>query len=304
MSAEPKESSAPLAEISQGPNAFEEFLDRNQKGIAVFAVLLALGAAGLVIQRGLETNRQEDAGAALVKADDLAGFQGLIDSHTDTKAAGSAMVLLANTQWTDGKKDEAVGTLRKFISENPDHAATPTAKASLGSKLMSQGKSGDAVKVFDEIVSNPAAEYIAPFALISLGDIAKADGDLEKAESTYAKVSLEFPDSNFSETATRRIATLKAKPPVEIEPPPAAETPANPSDAIANPMDALKSQLPPGFTVTPVPDEPEAPGTTEEIPEPAGDEEPIEIELPAPAHEGSPESSGGSSPEPAAPEQP
>ncbi len=297
MSDAPKESSAPLGEISQGPNAFEAFLDKNQKGIAAAAVLLSLAAAGLVIHRGMEANRQEDAGAALVKADDLASLQSVVDGHKDTKAAGSAMILLANAQWTADKKDDAVATLRRFVSENPDHAAIPTAKASLGSKLMAQGKSGDAVKLFDELVTDPAAAYIAPFALISIGDIAKADGDLAKAESAYVKVNQEFPESNFTETATRRIATLKAKRPVEIEPLP---TPATPDAAVPGmPSMTLPPgvAMPPGLSVTPVTDdEPEQ--APEEIIEDA-----TEIEIPADAapQETPPSPAIENSPEPEAP---
>lgn len=245
MSADLKESPVPLAEISQGPNAFEVFLDRNQKGIAVLAILLALGAVGLVIYRGIETSRQETAGAALTKAADLASYQAVVDGHADTVAAGSAMVLLADSQWTGGKQDEAIATLRKFIAASPTHPAIPSAKANLGAKLMAQGKSGDATKVFDELVADPAARYIAPFALISLGDLSKSGGDLEKAEAAYAKVKTDFPESSFAETANRRIATLKAKPPVEIEPPPVPATPP------ADPTAAIKAAMPPGVTITP-----------------------------------------------------
>lgn len=227
MSADLKESPVPLAEISQGPNAFEVFLDRNQKGIVVFAILLALGAVALVIYRGIETSRQETAGAALTKAADLASYQAVVDGHAGTVAAGSAMVLLADSQWTAGKQDDAIVTLRKFIADSPTHPAIPTAKANLGAKLIAQGKSGDATQVFEELVANPDARYIAPFALISLGDLSKSAGDLEKAEASYNKVKTEFPESSFAETASRRIATLKAKPPVEIEPPPAP--PASPA---------------------------------------------------------------------------
>ncbi len=78
MSADLKESPVPLAEISQGPNAFEAFLDRNQKGIIVFAILLALGAVVAVIYRGVERSRQETAGAALTKAADLAALQAVV----------------------------------------------------------------------------------------------------------------------------------------------------------------------------------------------------------------------------------
>ncbi|MEO5913420.1 MAG: tetratricopeptide repeat protein [Luteolibacter sp.] len=285
MSADLKESPVPLAEISQGPNAFEAFLDRNQKGIAAFALLLALGAIALVVQRGMETNRQEDAGAALVKAEDLASLQAVVVGHKDTQAAGSAMVLLANSQWTAGKQDEAIGTLRKFIESNPDHPAVPTAKASLGAKLMAQGKSGDASKVFDELVSDPASAYIAPFALVSLGDIAKAEGDLTKAEASYVKVKNDFPDSNFSETAGRRIAILKAKPPVEIAPPPAP--PAPPASSTPGAESSPSLTPPPGITLTPG------------IANPG-----LEIPADPPSQEGTPAPGIEIQEEPAAPEKP
>lgn len=265
MSADLKDSPVPLAEISQGPNAFEAFLDRNQKGIVVFAILLAIGAVGAVIYRGVERSRQETAGAALTKAADLAALQALVDGHSDTLAAGSAMVLLADSQWADGKKDEAVGTLQKFIAVSPSHPAIPTAKASLGSKLMIQGKTGDAAKVFEDLASDPAARFIAPFALVSLGDISKAAGQIDKAETYYTKVKSDFPESSFADMATKRLAILKAKPPVEIEPPAAAAAPEKP----ANPLDALKSQLPPGVTITPAPAQPETPAPNPQVEPPS-----------------------------------
>jgi len=254
MSADLKESPVPLAEISQGPNAFEVFLDRNQKGIVVFAILLALGAVALVIYRGIETSRQETAGAALTKAEDLASYQAVVDGHADTVAAGSAMVLLADSQWTANKQDDAIATLRKFIAASPTHPAIPTAKANLGAKLIAQGKSGDATKVFEELVADPAARYIAPFALISLGDLSKTAGDLEKAEASYNKVKTEFPESSFAETANRRIATLKAKPPVEIEPPPTPPAPPAPSATGAGIPPSL---TPPAVSVIPSVETPE-----------------------------------------------
>ena len=65
MPADTKESHAPLAEISQGPNAFEEFLDRNQRNLVILAILLVIGAAALVIYRGIEESNQQTAGAEL-----------------------------------------------------------------------------------------------------------------------------------------------------------------------------------------------------------------------------------------------
>ncbi len=225
MPADPIESPVPLAEISQGPNAFEEFLDRNQKNLIAFAILLALGTAALVVYRGIETGRQTGAGEAFSKAEDLATLQAVISEHAGTKASKSAVVLLAERQWTDNKQDAAIETLRGFIAANPEHPACPAAQASLGAKLMAQGKPGEAAGIFESLVSDPKARYIAPYALISLGDLAKAAGDLTKAEASYNRVKSEFSESAFVETSNRRISALKAKAPVEIEPPPAPVAP-------------------------------------------------------------------------------
>lgn len=307
MPADPKETSAPLAEISQGPSAFELFLDRNQKNLVILSILLALGAAALVVYRGIEDSRQKTAGEALSKAGDLPALQSLVAEHPGTHAAQSAMILLADSQWTAGQQDAAIETLRKFIAESPNHPAAPTAKGSLGSKLMTQGKSADAAKVFEEIVDNPSARYIAPYALISMGDIAKAAGDLEKAEAAYKRVKTDFSESSFSDDASKRIANLKAKPPVEIAPPPKPAAAANPADPAA----AIKAALPPGITVTPADPASASPGNpgitiTPADPASATPASPA-AEIPAPALPQDAPAAGGneSKPEekPAAPQQ-
>jgi TolA-binding protein len=256
MSADLKEPSIPLAEISQGPNAFEAFLDRNQKGIVVLAILLCIGAVGLVVYRGIEKSREESAGIALNKANDTSSYQAVVKDHPNTIAAGSAMTLLANSQWSEGKKDDSIATLQKFLQDDPEHPAGPTAKASLGAKLMAQGKNGDAAKVFEEVTADPAARYVAPFALISLGDISKAAGDLEKAETFYSKVRTDFADSSFADAAGRRIAILKAKPPVEIDPP----APKAPATSETPPAEA------PAISAAPTPEAPSAKAPKEAAP--------------------------------------
>lgn len=203
-------------------------MERNQKAIGLLAVLAVVGSIGWVIYRGIEKSAQETAGAALCKASDIASYQAVVSSHAGTFAAGSAMILLADDQWNASKQDEAIGTLRKFITDFQSHSAIPSAKANLGAKLLAQGKSGDAATVFNELLANPAARFIAPFALIGLGDIARAAGDLDKASANYNKVLNEYPGSEFGENATRRLAILKTKPPVEIDGPPAApDAPVN-----------------------------------------------------------------------------
>ena len=263
MPADLQPSPVPLAEIAQGPNAFEQFLDRNQKNLIILSIVIAIAVAVFVVYRGVEKSHQETAGAALIKAENLTALQSVINEHAGTTAAASAAILLAERQWTEGQQDASIDSLRKFIAANPGHPALPTAQASLGAKLMVQGKAADATKIFQEIIDDPKARYIAPYALISLGDIAKLAGDINKAETSYNRVKNEFSESSFAETAKRRTASLKAKPPVEVEPPPPPkpETPAIPTVLTPGTPPPSSAETPPvsGNPAPPVVEKPAAP---------------------------------------------
>ncbi len=254
MPANSPESPAPLAEISHGPSAFERFLDNNQKNLVILTVLLVIGAAALVVYRGIETSRQESAGAALNKAADLKALQSVTQEHQDTRAATSAAVLLAESQWNEGQQDAAIATLRTVVDSKTEHPALPTARASLAAKLMAQGKTADATAVFQQILDDPKARFIAPYAHLSLGDIAKVAGDLDKAELSYTRVKNDFPDSSFADTANRRISSLKTLPPVEVEAPPAPAPAAGPAAQPAPPPAPMAPSIhKPAVEETPAP---------------------------------------------------
>lgn len=265
MAADHPESTSPLAEISHGPSAFEQFLDNNQKTLMVLTVVLAIGAAGLVVYRGIEKSRQHTAGALLNKAADLPSLQAVINEHADTRAAHSATILLADLQWKEGQQDAAIATLRAFIDSNPDHPALATARASLGSKLMAQGKNADAATLYQEIVDDPNSRYLAPYAMICLGDLAKVAGESDNAEVFYNRAKADFPESGFANTASERIASLKAKPPIEVEPPPPAPTtpPAAPATGEAPPAVAPAQEPAPEIRSEEVPSSEPSPATPE-----------------------------------------
>jgi predicted negative regulator of RcsB-dependent stress response len=234
MSAESPDTPRPLGEISQAPAAFEQFLDRNQKRLMVAGLLLAVGVAGVVVYRGVQKGNQEAAGRSLQGAEDLSALQAVLRDFPGTEAAGSAQVLLGNQQWEEGQQDAAIETLRGFLAAEPEHPARHTARASLGSKLASQGKVEDARKVFEDLIEDREGEYLAPFALIWLGDLARAAGDTAAAEGYYQQVNRDYPGNSFNQIATTRVQLLKAKPPVEIDPPPVPE-PEPAADPLAPP---------------------------------------------------------------------
>ena len=220
MSADLQDTPRPLGEIAIGPSKLDQFLDRNQKGMIGLAIAIALAGGAWIVYRGIERSQQEDAGIALTKAAELTDLQTILKDYPKTPAAGSAQLLAAEKQWATNP-DEAIATLRKFIETNPSHPAAPTAQASLGNKLVKQNKTAEAEIAFQAIVDNPSARFLAPYALVQLGDLAKTAGDLKKAESFYQKAENEYPDNHFSQIAKQHLLLLNAKPPVEIDAPPA-----------------------------------------------------------------------------------
>lgn len=233
MPTDPQDTPRLLGEISQGPSAFEQFLDRNQKNLIILCIAIALATAAYLVYQGIANSKERSAGADLCKAEDLASLQTLIKDYPGTAAAGTAEIALADRQWADGQQGTAIETLKAFLSANPKHPARQTAKASLAAKLKDQGKAAEATPIFQELADDPEARFLAPYALLSLGDLAKNAGNLDQAEKSYQKAKSILPGNSFANTIDQRLANLKTKAPVEIDPPPAP--PATPAPPTATP---------------------------------------------------------------------
>lgn len=213
------DSVGPLGKNSQAPPALEVFLDKHPAKVIALAVLLALGVVGYVIFDGIQKSSQESAGALFSKAEDISELQEVVKNHEGTTAADSAKVLLAEKQWQDGQKDDAIATLQAFVEGDASHPARPSALASLASKLAMQGKSEKAEELFRKITDDSGARYLAPYAWVSLGDIALAKGDKVAAAKAYETVEREFPENPFAKEAIQRRLLLKAASPVEVAAP-------------------------------------------------------------------------------------
>ena len=245
MSTDPQDTPQLLGEITHGPSAFEQFLDRNQKNLIILSIAIALGVAAYLVYQGIASSKERSAGADFCEADDLPALQSLIREYPNTAAAGTAEITLAERQWTDGQQGASIETLKAFISERPNHPARFAAKASLAAKLKDQGKTTEATALFQELSTDPDARYLAPYALISLGDLAKSAGNLDQAEKAYQNAKTIVPGNSFSTLIDQRLANLKTKPPVEIDPPPAPPAPAVAPGLPVTPGTPLIPGLPP-----------------------------------------------------------
>ncbi|MBU6327660.1 MAG: tetratricopeptide repeat protein [Verrucomicrobia bacterium] len=278
---DPSTNPVPLGEIIQGPSAFEIFLDRNQKSLAVAAVVVALSIGGYMIYRTIQADHRADAGAALSAAKDLADLEKIKADFNGTPSAASAALAIADKQWNNSQQDEAIGTLREIIQKYSDHPAQLLAQSTLAYRLLAQGKTGDAGTAFQAVIDNPDSHFLAPAALIALGDIARKSGDKEKAEEAYKRVIKDFSDSKFAPIATERRNFINFLAPTEVEPPPTPEAPPSlisrpdspeqPSNASTdNPLlQQLGGALDPAKDSKPEDSRPESPTSPPDAPDPS-----------------------------------
>lgn len=210
---------SPIAEISHGPSAFEEFLDKNQKLLIILGILIALGMAAWVIKDGVREGAYLSAGNALIAANDATALEEVMQNHAGTPSEASAAVLLSDTQWEQGQQDDAIATLKAEIAANPEHPATSAAYARLAARLDSQGKTEEAKAAYEDILDRPQAAFYAPYALISLGQIAKAEGDIDKAKDYFSQATEGYPGNPLANSASKALQFVEFKMPEEIDPP-------------------------------------------------------------------------------------
>ena len=214
---QPSNSSAPIAEIELGPSKTDQFLDNHQTKIIILAILIALGVVAYVITQGLAEAEAQEAGAALLSAEQPSDYQAVIKTWPKSNAAASASILLADLQWSDSQPD-SIATLEQFINNHPGHPTLATAKVSLGLRLLEQGKTDQASEVLAEVADGDS--YIAPLACIALGDIAKQAEKTEEAAQWYEKAQQDPSEvgNAYKDLATTRLLLVNAKPPVKIKP--------------------------------------------------------------------------------------
>lgn len=219
---DPSTNPVPIGEIVQGPSAFEQFLENNQKLIAGSAVAIALAIGGVMVYRTIQQDHAAEAGAALSAAKDIASLEKVKVDFADTPSSVTAAIGIADKLWSSGQQDEAIAALKEVIGKFPQHPASVVAQNTLGHRLMAQGKYADATAAFQTVVDRENERFLAPSAMIAMGDIAKKEGNLEKASELYKKVSAEFKDSPFANMAADRVKFLNFASPTEIDPPPPA----------------------------------------------------------------------------------
>src|SRR4030095_3962050 len=123
----------PIAKEATTDPALEAqvFWYKYRREIAILLGLAVLGIGGFAGSRFSRDRREATAATLFSAAKTPAAYEEFINQHSNTAAAASAYLLLADAQRKDGKYAEANATLVKFLEKFPRHQLAITARIAM-----------------------------------------------------------------------------------------------------------------------------------------------------------------------------
>jgi predicted negative regulator of RcsB-dependent stress response len=218
----------------------EVFWDRYKTGVIGFLVVALLAVAAFGGYRYYSYRRETAASSLLSTAKTPAEFQKVMADYSGTAAAGSAHLLLADSQRNEKKFTEANATLQTFLDKYPKHEMAGTARLGMGANLEALGKKDEALTAYQRLAASDPRAFTAPIALFSQIHLLKEKNQIEEARRVCETILTQYRESRVVGEVTRQLRQLKggtqastvqptiAPPPVTnvIPPPPAAAPPA------------------------------------------------------------------------------
>jgi TolA-binding protein len=216
--------------------------DRYKKTVMAALVFGLLAVAAFGGYRFYSYRRDTASANLLSSAKTPAEFQKVITDYSGTPAAGSAYLLLADTQRAEKKFTEANATLQTFLDKYPQHEMVGTARMAMAANLEELGKKDEALAIYQRVASSDPKAFTAPIALYSQIHLLKEKNQLAEARRVCETILTQYRETRLAGEVQRQLRLLKggSEGPVTIQPavttqPVATVAPAPPPSAAAPP---------------------------------------------------------------------
>lgn len=213
--------------------------DRHKKNVMVVLVIALLAVTAYGGYRFYSYRRDLASANLLSSAKTPAEFQKVITEYPGTSAAGSACLLLAESQRSEKKFTEANATLQTFLDKYPKHAMIGTARLAMAANLEEMGKKDEALAAYQQLATSDPKAFTAPIALYSQIHLLKEKNQIPEARRVCEVILTQYRESRLAGEVQRQLRLLKGgseAPAITTAPPPSTNVaPAPPPSAAAPP---------------------------------------------------------------------
>ncbi len=218
--------------LDQGASKTEAWVEKNQKAILAFIVVVAVAVLGYFaydqyVKGPKETEAMnemfqaqsywEQALTAPAKdslynlslngGEGKYGFIDIIENYSGTNAANLAHYYAGMAYLNTNKYQNAIAQLDKFSSD--DDILAPLAKGAIGDAFAQLGQNEDALKYYEEAASMRTNDFTTPRFLLKAGIAAMALNQSDKALAHFKKIADDYPKA--TEAAKAEIYTGRAE---------------------------------------------------------------------------------------------
>ena len=241
----------PIAKQATTDSALDAqvFWYKYQREIAILLGLAVLGIVGLAGYRLYRDRREATAATLFSAAKTPAAYEAIIEQHSDTAAAASAYLLLADAQRKDGKYAEANATLMKFLEKFPRHQLVNTARMAMAANQQAMGKEDEAFATYQQVASANVPGFNAPMALIEQVHILQEKGKAEDARRICETIMMQYRDSYAAMEASQLLRTFLKTAKPETPPDIASPKPGAPATSTVPPTVKVLPPAPPAPSV-------------------------------------------------------
>ena len=206
-------------------------LNKNRRRI--FAVIIATAVAVCVILVSGQMQKQKhleaaSAYTAAVEKNEIAAFDAVLLNFPASIPAGNALLSKAELLLDQGKRQDALSTIEKFVSEFPEHPRHAQGLFGMANLYHVSGDNAKAKVYYEETIEAQPDGELTPFSKIRLGDLALEAGDAAEADQLYQKSYTDHPENPFYSVAEQKISLLEIGDPPTVprpEPPKPEPTP-------------------------------------------------------------------------------
>ena len=224
------------------------FWYKYQREIAILLGLAVVGMVGVAGYRLYRDRREATAATLFSAAKTPVAYEALINQHSDTAAAASAYLLLADAQSKSGKYAEANTTLMKFLEKFPRHELANTARMAMAANEQAMGKEDEAFATYQQVASANVPGFNAPMALIEQVHILQEKGKTEDARRICETIMMQYRDSYAAMEASQLLRTFLKTAKPETPPVVASPKPGAPASASVPPTVKVLPAAPPAPT--------------------------------------------------------
>ncbi|MCF6313866.1 MAG: tetratricopeptide repeat protein [Verrucomicrobiales bacterium] len=223
---QPASAPVPVAETTEEISDVLSQLETHKKTVILAIVGAALVLSGVIVFRGITSEKHLAAAQAYSQAANSRNIEELdqvIADFPKSVAAGDALLTKAELQVTSGKTDDARSTLLAFTEKYSSHPRHSQGLFAMGNLYQVGGDNDNASKYYDRVLKEYPKTDLAPFVMIRQGDLLLAAGKKDEARQKYEAIMPAYRGTPFFERVEEKIKLL------EIEKLPVVDEPKKPS---------------------------------------------------------------------------